>query len=172
MRGERMDKRKEAMAHELIGGIFGWVWLIGIPVWIYFLVQWIRVVHPWWYFAIAIAAASFCKAVAREYNKAKTQALYDSTGTDYPQEWFDLPEEDKRAVVMDAIVQFHKRYHSEMDLDVIEAKWSGSEEFDDLVNEITRGYRETGINTPYQTVCYTAIENYFMAVMRAQNRQG
>ncbi len=160
--------KKEAMTHELIGGIFGWAWLIGIPIWIYFLVQWIRGVHPWWYFAIAIAASFFCKAVAREYNKVKTQALYGSTGIDYPQEWFDLPEEDKRATVMGAIVQFHKKYHPEIDLDALETKWSGSEQFDNLVNEITKGYRETDTNKPYKAICYTFIENYFMAAVRAK----
>jgi hypothetical protein len=73
-----MNKKTEAMAHELIGGIFGWAWLIGIPVWIYFLVQWIRGIHPWWYFAIAIAASAFCKAVAREYRKQSIIALHEA----------------------------------------------------------------------------------------------
>ena len=75
--GNIMKKKSEAMAHELIAGIFGWAWLIGIPVWIYFLVQWIRGVHPWWYFAIAIAASFFCKAVAREYQKESAKVLHE-----------------------------------------------------------------------------------------------
>jgi len=71
-----MQKKTEAMIHELIAGIFGWAWLIGIPVWIYFMVQWIRGVHPWWYFAIAIAATGLCKALAREYKKESARAFF------------------------------------------------------------------------------------------------
>lgn len=66
------------MTLELIAGIFGWAWIIGIPIWIYFLVQWFRGIHPWWYFAIAIVASGFCKAVAREYKKESLKALYES----------------------------------------------------------------------------------------------
>jgi hypothetical protein len=73
-----MKKKTEAMTHELIAGIFGWAWIIGIPIWFYFLVQWFRGVHPWWYFVIAIAASGFCKAVAREYKKESLKALSES----------------------------------------------------------------------------------------------
>jgi hypothetical protein len=78
-----VNKVKEAMMHELIGGIFGWIWLIGIPVWIYLLVQWIRGVYPWYYFAIAFVASWFCKAVTRSYKSASKKALSESKNEKY-----------------------------------------------------------------------------------------
>ncbi|MGD9202667.1 MAG: hypothetical protein PVI26_13985 [Chitinispirillia bacterium] len=70
-----MKKITQAMTLELIDSIVGWAWLIGIPIWIYFLIQWVRGVHPWWYFAIAIGATGFCKALAREYDKESRKVL-------------------------------------------------------------------------------------------------
>jgi hypothetical protein len=78
-----MNKLSEAMMHELIGGIFGWIWLIGIPVWLYLLVQWIRGVYPWYYFAIAFVASWFCKAVTRSYKSASQKALSESKNEKY-----------------------------------------------------------------------------------------
>jgi hypothetical protein len=96
MIGEILKKKSLAMILEIIAGIFGWAWLIGIPIWIYFLVQWIRGVHPWWYFAIAIAATGLFKALAREYKKESIKAIDESAEKDLTQEWIDLPENEKK----------------------------------------------------------------------------
>jgi hypothetical protein len=65
------------MILEGIGAVFGWAWWIGIVVWIYFLVQWIRGVHPWWYFGIAFFATFLCKRLGTEYVNESSRALHE-----------------------------------------------------------------------------------------------
>lgn len=158
-----MKKKTVAMINELIGATFGWAWLIGIPIWIYFLVQWIRGVHPWWYFAIAIAVAGLCKSLCREYKKQSEDMFYESTGRDYASEWIDLPDEGKKKAIVEAFRAIVSKYHPD-DIESWITQYEKTNRFDDFISEITKRYRETGLRKPYQVVCHIFIDNYFLSI--------
>ena len=70
-----MKKLTQAMVLEGIGSVFGWGWLAGIGLCVYFLVQWIRGMHPWWYLGIAVALTFLCKQLGTAYLRESGRAL-------------------------------------------------------------------------------------------------
>lgn len=68
---------RDAKVHEVVGGVFGWVWILGTLVGIGWIVA-AAVGDASWLIGIAVfLGAQFAKAVAREYNRAEQKAIAD-----------------------------------------------------------------------------------------------
>ena len=148
------------MILEGIANLFALIWIVGSLASIYFLIQWIRGIHPWWYIALAAGIAWFCKALARELQKESEKALFESTGIDYPQEWFDLPEPEKKENVITAVRNIAPNIIPIRDIESFIASWDEKGMLDGIVNGITDGYQKTGRKKPYDVVCRTYVGNY------------
>jgi len=90
--------------------------------------------------------------------------FYESTGKDYASEWIALPEAEKKEAIVEAFKAIIVKYHPDTEVESWVAKYEESNRFDDIAREITQGYTETGLKKPYQIVCYTFIDNYFLAL--------
>jgi hypothetical protein len=162
-----MEKRTQASVSELIGGIFGWIWIlsfVSIPV----LIIWtIWGEGRWYYVIIVFIVSTFCKALCREYKKQSEDLIYESTGIDYANEWLDLSEEEKRQNVINALKRTINKLHADANAKEWVSKWDEEGKVDTFVNEISKGYRETGLRRPYQVVCNKFTENYFHALVKS-----
>ncbi len=156
-----MDKRKGAAASELIGGIFGWIWILSslsIPV----LIIWTIWGEGRWYFIlIAFVLSGFFKSLCRAYKQQSEKLYYESTGMDYAKEWLDLPEEDKKQTVIESLKGTINKLDEGENVEDWISKLDEQGRVGDIVKEISEGYRETGLKKPYKVVCNTFIENYF-----------
>jgi hypothetical protein len=66
---------RDARTHEVIGGVFGWIWMLGTVIGIGWIVA-AFLGHASWLAGVGVVlGAQFAKAVAREYNKAARKAI-------------------------------------------------------------------------------------------------
>ena len=72
-----MKAGTEAIFHELISGMCGWIWILAILAAVTTAVWALFGELSWWWFIGFIAAGCFFKAVTREYMTARDQALFD-----------------------------------------------------------------------------------------------
>ncbi len=161
-----MKKINIAIVLEGIAKLFAGIWIVGGLASIYFLIQTIRGVHPWWYIALAIGIAWFCKALARRLQKESEKALYKATGIDYPQEWFDLHEAEKLEIVAKAFKDIVPNYFPDINIDTWLTNYEKVGTFDDMVRSITDDYRESGLKKPYQIVCPAYVDKFIKGVMK------
>ena len=57
----------------IIANIFGWVWMLGIPVWIICLILYFTSsISIWWAIGVSLGSL-FAKGIRREYLKEATQ---------------------------------------------------------------------------------------------------
>jgi hypothetical protein len=70
-----MEPPTEAMSHELLGGVFGWVWIIatlGVVVTLVWAI--FGNLSLWWPIGL-FAGGAFFKAVTRDYIKSRNEAM-------------------------------------------------------------------------------------------------
>ena len=163
-----MELKTGSNISSAIASLFGWIWIISIIA-IPILILWAILGSGRWYYPlIAIAFGGFCKALCREYLKTSEEMFYESTEKDYALEWIDLPENDKKEAVVEAFKATVAKYHPDAEVDSWVSKWEDANRFDDIVKEITEGYRDTGLKKPFQVVCHTFLDNYFLSLVSAK----
>lgn len=64
------DYLRIAKSHEVIGGVFGWLWLIGSPIGLIWIGLAVFTDASWIGALVTFLGAQFSKSVAREYRKA------------------------------------------------------------------------------------------------------
>jgi hypothetical protein len=147
-----------------LGLFFGWIWIISFfafPI----LILWTIFGDGKWYYAlISFAVGSFCKALCREYKIQSEDMFYESTDKDYAAEWIALPEPEKRESVIQAFSEIAIKYHPKSDIDSLIEEYARSNVFDDMVKNITDGYRETRLQKPYQIICSTYVDSVFLSL--------
>jgi len=68
--------KKEArmgVYYEGVGGAIGWVWMLSIPVTIWFLVSAIFLEGSWWEFVYAFVVGGFAKGTLRGFNNCLSE---------------------------------------------------------------------------------------------------
>ena len=92
--------------------------------------------------------------------------LYESTGKNYASEWIALPYDDKKQAVISSFKEIFNKYHpNATNIQDWISYYEENNRFDEIMHEITDGYRETDLNKPYQVVCQTFMENYFLSLV-------
>ena len=163
-----MNSRTGSKISSAIALFFGWIWIIAFfatPI----LILWAIFGNGRWYYPlIALAVGGVCKSLFREYKNQSEDMFYESTGNDYASEWIALPEVDKKSAVVEAFKAIASKYHPDADIESLISKYESANRFDDIAREITQGYEETGLRKPYQVVCHTFLDNYFLSLAGAK----
>jgi len=68
---------RDAKIHELIGGIFAWIWLLGTLAGVVWIIGAIFGSFSWWKAIGLIVGAQFAKVVHRDYRSAAQKAIQD-----------------------------------------------------------------------------------------------
>ena len=78
---KQTDYLRDAKTHELISGVFGWIWIattIAAVVWLFAAIfgSW-----SWWVVLGLFLVSGFLKSVTREYSKSAQKAIQDGVAT-------------------------------------------------------------------------------------------
>ena len=160
-----MKPRTGAIISEVIGLIFGWIWVLAIFATPLTLLWAVFGNGKWYYPVITFFVGAFCKAVAREYKNQMESLMYSSSNKDYASEWFALPFEEKKQTIVSSFKKKLREYYPNADIQDWVSYYDENNYFDNLVQEITEGYKETGLKKPYQVVCQTFMDNYMKSIV-------
>lgn len=69
------DFLRDAKLHEIIGGIFGWIWILGTLTGVAWMAAAVLGRASWLIAISVLLVAQFTKVVAREYNRAAQKAI-------------------------------------------------------------------------------------------------
>lgn len=69
------DYLRDAQTHELISGLFGWLWLGGSLAGVVLILMALFGDNSWWLAIGVFLAAQFCKSVSRSYTQAAQEAM-------------------------------------------------------------------------------------------------
>ena len=155
--------RKGAVMSAIIGGLFGWVWIIAtisIPI----LIIWAIWGNGRWYHpVIALAVGGFCKALCREYKQQSEDLSYVASDKNYAEEWSNLSEEDKKSAVIEGFRASNESYGAGkafVDNLILDNDQKGY--FDDVVLGISLLYDQQNLQKPYQAVCPAYVMDYIL----------
>lgn len=159
-----MKAKNASLLSELLAGIFGWVWITSLFATPTLLIWALFGEGKWYYPVISFAIGAFCKSLCREYKKQSEKFFYESKDKDYTPEWINILEEDKYNFVLKALKQIILKSHPNENVEEWVQKLEKNNQVDEIKNEITKWYKETGLRKPYHVVCKTFIENYIISL--------